>query len=113
MPNAVIFDERIANGISALNARSEVLGPGRLSRCQRAAIRVEFKGSSSGQATIRSSHRQDFTGTPETIAVLNSPIGGGSQIVAIPVQYLAGFVDIILTQEVDGHGFSAWAQGSR
>lgn len=118
MRQGLIFDEQIAGNprypaLAAVNAVSDILGPGRLSRCVSAAIRGQFAADcTTGVVEVEASHDQRFPGTPASIGSL-AMAAGQSMAVDIPSAWLGGFVRLRVSTAVDGGGFSAWASGRR
>lgn len=86
MSRKTIFDDKLTTAALAAAGTSQVLGPGRLARCERVTFAVHFGTTCTvGNAIIQASHHQDFPGVPEDIVLLAAPGAGDETVTAVVV----------------------------
>ena len=108
-----VFHDRIATSLGA-NSNSDVVGPGRLSRCTNVTVIIDFADNcTAGAFVVQGSHHQDFPGTPKTIATINAPGSGGETEITLLSVGMYPFLRVRGSAGVNGDGADAiWMQGS-
>lgn len=113
MATKTVFDDWLtSSGRITANSRAELLGPGRLGRCQEVQITIHFAANcTAGAAVVEQFYDQSLSGVAKTISTINAP-GAGNETEGVHLTGIRGFLSVRANGTINGDGIHVWARGN-